>query len=84
MVDLPTTSDPEELTRLRIERLAHELDDNGLSIVPRSVAGLSESLFIELGESVFGSLNSKLALASTWREAWIEIWEAVQTKSVVS
>mgnify|MGYP004366210041 CR=1 FL=1 len=84
MVDLPTTSDPEELTRLRIERLAHELDDNGLSIVPRSVAGLSESLFIELRKSVLGSLNSKLALASTWREAWIEIWEAVQTKSVVS
>ena len=48
MVDLPTTSDPEELTRLRIERFAHELDDNGLTIVPPSVFEISESFFIKL------------------------------------
>ena len=48
MVDLHTPSDPEELTRLRIERFAHELDDNGFTIVPPSVFEISESFFIKL------------------------------------
>ncbi|MEM7365170.1 MAG: phytanoyl-CoA dioxygenase family protein [Pseudomonadota bacterium] len=52
MVDLPTTSDPEELTRLRIERFAHELDDDGLTIVPPSVLDLPESFFVQLRETV--------------------------------